>query len=77
MNPWENSVQGLAQAMTGPIARGLSLVAIVIGGLMIGFGEGSVGLFNGVPPRKMMGLVVVGLGMALGAASFASWLFGA
>jgi type IV secretory pathway VirB2 component (pilin) len=30
----------LQAAFTGPIGRGLSLIAIVVGGLMFAFGEG-------------------------------------
>ena len=39
-SPWENAVDVLRTAFTGPIARGLSLVAIVVGGIMFAFGEG-------------------------------------
>ena len=38
--PWENAVDVLQTSFTGPIARGLSLVAIVIGGLTFAYGEG-------------------------------------
>src|SRR5260370_31093720 len=38
-SPWESAVNVLQAAFTGPIARGLSLVAIVVGGLMFAFGE--------------------------------------
>lgn len=33
-SPWENAVQVLQTAFTGPIATGLALVAIVVGGLV-------------------------------------------
>ena len=33
-SPWENAVNALKTSFTGPIATGLSLVAIVVGGLM-------------------------------------------
>jgi type IV secretory pathway VirB2 component (pilin) len=39
-SPWENAVNVLQISFTGPIARGLSLVAIVVGGLLFAFGEG-------------------------------------
>ncbi|MEW5979347.1 MAG: TrbC/VirB2 family protein, partial [Acidobacteriota bacterium] len=39
-SPWENAVNLLQTSFTGPLARGLSLIAIVIGGLMFAFGEG-------------------------------------
>ncbi len=39
-SPWENAVNVLMQAFTSTIARGLSLVAIVVSGLTFAFGEG-------------------------------------
>ena len=66
-NPWTTAVQALQEAMTGPIARGLSLVAIVIGGLMFAFGEGG--------SKRTLAGIIFGLGMAMGAAGFLGWLF--
>lgn len=66
-NPWEDAVNALMTAMTGPIARGLSLVAIVIGGLMFAFGEGG--------SKRTLAGIIFGLGMAMGAANFLTWLF--
>lgn len=66
-NPWEAAVTSLQDAFTGPIAKGLSLVAIVVGGLMFAFGEGG--------SKKMLSGIVFGLGMVLGAANFMAWLF--
>ena len=39
-SPWERAASNLEAAFTGPLARSLALVAIVIGGLMFMFGEG-------------------------------------
>jgi type IV secretory pathway VirB2 component (pilin) len=39
-SPWERAAANLATTFTGPLARSLALVAIVIGGLMFMFGEG-------------------------------------
>ncbi|MDE2863867.1 MAG: TrbC/VirB2 family protein, partial [Gemmatimonadota bacterium] len=39
-SPWVDAVAELERQFTGPIARGLSLIAIVVGGLMFAFGEG-------------------------------------
>lgn len=66
-SPWENAVDVLRQSFTGPIARGLSLVAIVVGGLMFAFGEGQ--------SKRMLAGIVFGVGMAIGAVNFMSWLF--
>ena len=64
-SPWEEAVTALQTAFTGPIARGLSLVAIVIGGLMFAFGEGG--------SKKAIAGIIFGLGMAMGAAGFLDW----
>ncbi len=49
----------LQSTFTGPIARGLSLVAIVVGGVMFAFGEGG-------SKRALTG-IIFGVGMAIGA----------
>jgi len=67
-SPWEQAVQALQTSFTGPIAKGLSLVAIVVGGLMFAYGEAE--------SKRMLAGIIFGLGMALGAASFLAWLFG-
>ena len=66
-SPWENAVGVLEQAFTGPIATGLSLVAIVVGGLMFAYGEGQ--------SKRMLAGIVFGIGMAIGAVNFMAWLF--
>ena len=66
-SPWENAVSVLQQAFTSTIARGLSLVAIVVGGLTFAFGEGE--------SKRMLAGIVFGIGMAVGAVNFMSWLF--
>ena len=65
--PWGNAVNVLKTAFTGTIATCLSLVAIVVGGLMFAYGEGQ--------SKKMLAGIVFGVGMALGAANFMTWLF--
>ena len=65
--PWVDAVTTLQTAFTGAIARGLSLVAIVIGGLMFAFGEGG--------SKRALAGIIFGLGMTLGAANFIDWLF--
>jgi type IV secretory pathway VirB2 component (pilin) len=66
-SPWENAVDVLRAAFTGPIARGLSLVAIVVGGLAFAYGEGQ--------SKRMIAGIVFGVGMAIGAVNFMAWLF--
>ena len=66
-SPWENAVTVLQNSFTGPIARGLSLVAIVVGGLMFAYGEGD--------SKRMLAGILFGVGMAIGAVNFMAWLF--
>jgi type IV secretory pathway VirB2 component (pilin) len=57
----------LAIAFTGPIARSLALVAIVIGGLTFMFGEAGA--------KRALSGIVFGGGLALFAGQFLLWLF--
>jgi type IV secretion system protein TrbC len=66
-DPWDNAVTVLKTAFTGTIATGLSLVAIVVGGLMFAYGEGQ--------SKKTLAGIVFGVGMAIGAVNFMAWLF--
>jgi type IV secretory pathway VirB2 component (pilin) len=66
-SPWENAVGVLQQAFTSTIARGLSLVAIVVSGLTFAFGEGG--------SKRVLAGVLFGVGMAIAAVNFLAWLF--
>ncbi len=66
-SPWETAVSNLQTSFTGPIAKGLSLVALVIGGLMFAYSEGQA--------KKVFAGIIFGLGMALGAVNFMAWMF--
>jgi type IV secretory pathway VirB2 component (pilin) len=67
-SPWENAVNVLQQSFTGPIARGLALIALVIGGLTFAFGEGGA--------KRTFAGIIFGIGMAVLAVNFLTWLFG-
>ena len=66
-SPWERAENNLALTFTGPLARSLALVAIVIGGLMFMFGESGA--------KRQISGIVFGGGLALFAAQFLAWLF--
>lgn len=66
-SPWENAVNVLETAFTSTIARGLSLVAIVVAGLTFAFGEGG--------SKRVLAGVLFGVGMAIAAVNFMAWLF--
>ena len=66
-SPWERAANNLALTFTGPVARALALVAIVIGGLMLMFGEAGA--------KRQISGIVFGGGLALFAGQFLIWLF--
>ena len=66
-SPWERAANNLALTFTGPLARSLALVAIVIGGLLFMFGEQGA--------KRQISGIVFGGGLALFAAQFLAWLF--
>ena len=66
-SPWERAASNLERTFTGPLARSLALVAIVIGGLMFMFGEAGA--------KRQVSGIVFGGGLALFAAQFLVWLF--
>src|ERR671919_726310 len=66
-SPWERAASNLELTFTGPLARSLALVAIVIGGLMFMFGEAGA--------KRQISGIVFGGGLALFATQFLVWLF--
>ena len=66
-SPWERAASRLELTFTGPLARSLALVAIVIGGLMFMFGEAGA--------KRQISGIVFGGGLALFATQFLVWLF--
>lgn len=66
-SPWERAANNLALTFTGPLARSLALVAIVIGGLMFMYGEAGA--------KRQISGIVFGGGLALFATQFLAWLF--
>ena len=66
-SPWERAARNLETTFTGPLARSLALVAIVIGGLLFMFGESGA--------KRAISGIVFGGGLALFAGQFLTWLF--
>src|ERR1700674_4266204 len=66
-SPWERAALNLEATFTGPLARSLALVSIVVGGLMFMFGEGGA--------KRQIAGIVFGGGLALFAGQFLAWLF--
>lgn len=61
--PWEAPLESLLESIQGPVARIVAVIAIVITGLTLAFGDSSGGF------RKMV-QIVFGLSIAFAASSF-------
>ena len=67
--PWESPLQKILDSISGPVAKVVGVLAIVLTGLGLAFGEGG-GLM-----RKALG-IVFGLSIAFSASSFGLSFFG-
>ena len=65
-SPWEKGVKNLCLLFLGPVGRGLSIVAVIIGGLMFAFGEGG--------SKSAIAGLIFGAGMVLASVQFLNWL---
>lgn len=67
--PWESPLQKILDSLTGPVAKVLGVIAIVIAGFGIAFGEASSGM------RRIF-QIVLGLSIAFTSSSLLVSLFG-
>ena len=67
--PWEGPLQKIMDSLTGPGARILAVLVIVMAGFGIAFGESGSGV------RRLL-QIVMGLAIVFGAASIVASLFG-
>lgn len=67
--PWESPLEKILASLTGPVAKILGVIAIVIAGFGIAFGEAGSGM------RRLF-QVVLGLSIAFTASSLIVSLFG-
>lgn len=67
--PWEGPLQKILESLTGPVAKILGVLAIVIAGFGIAFGEAGSGM------RRIF-QVVLGLSIAFTASTLVVTLFG-
>lgn len=61
--PWEDPLDTVVESLTGPVAQGVSVIACVVMGGMLAFGE-----LGGVAKRGIM--ILFGIAMALFASNF-------
>ena len=66
--PWETPLQKVMQSISGPVAKILGVIVIVLAGLGLAFGEVGSGV-------KRLLQVVLGLAIAFSAASIISGLY--
>ena len=63
--PWDGPLQTIADALTGNTIRLVAVIALAAGGIVWAFTKNEEGV-------KRIGQAVLGLGVAIGAASFAA-----
>jgi type IV secretory pathway VirB2 component (pilin) len=61
--PWEDPLDTVVESLTGPVAQGISVIACVVMGGLLAFGE-----LGGVAKRGIM--ILFGIAMALFATNF-------
>ena len=66
--PWETPLQSVSDSLSGPVAKAIGIIAIVVTGLGFAFAEG------GSAMRKGVG-IVFGLAIAFTATTFISTFF--
>ncbi len=66
--PWTGPLQKIMESISGPVAKILAVIVIVMAGLGLAFGESGSGV------RRLL-QIVLGLAIAFGAASIVSSLF--
>jgi len=69
--PWEQSTNNLENLLTGAPAKAISIIAIVVAGVALVFGE-DLGAF-----AKRLLMVVIAVAMIIGAGSIVSTVFSA
>jgi type IV secretory pathway VirB2 component (pilin) len=63
--PWEGQLDRISNSLSGPVAKGIGLIAMVICGIGIGLSEGGGGA------RK---LLMIGLGLSIAFSARSFWL---
>lgn len=68
--PWEKPMYTLQRSLTGPIAKAVAMVVVVVAGIFVALGEGG-------PAGRLVGRLVFGLGLLFGALQIINAFIGA
>jgi len=66
--PWDSGLEKVANALSGPTAKVVGVILFIGGGIALGYTEGQA--------TKRVFWVVIGIGVALNAASIVSMIYG-
>lgn len=58
--PWEAPMMTLQRSLTGPVAKAIAMIVVVVAGIFVALGEGG-------PAGRLVGRLVFGLGLLFGA----------
>lgn len=68
--PWEKPMMTLQKSLTGPIAKAVAMIVVVVAGVFVALGEGG-------PAGRLVGRLVFGLGLLFGALQIINAFIGA
>lgn len=63
--PWEGPMMTLQRSLTGPVAKAVAMIVVVVAGIFVALGEGG-------PAGRLVGRLVFGLGLLFGALTIIS-----
>lgn len=58
--PWESPMYAIQKSLTGPMAKAIAMIVVVVAGIFVSLGEGG-------PAGRLVGRLVFGLGLLFGA----------
>ena len=58
--PWERPMYTIQKSLTGPVAKAIAMIVVVVAGIFVALGEGG-------PAGRLVGRLVFGLGLLFGA----------
>ncbi len=66
-SPWETAATRLQNSFQGTLATALSIVAVIVGGFVVAFGDGAA--------KRVLAGIIAGVAMVIGASNWITWLF--
>lgn len=66
-SPWDTAATRLQTSFQGTLATALSIVAVIVGGFVVAFGDGAA--------KRVLAGLIAGVALVIGASNWITWLF--